>query len=73
MFTSREEKPVETSERIKRRNGIDENIIKERRLGKRNHEQDCLKPLIDKKVTITLSYFCRILSMKYMQPCLYTF
>ena len=61
MFTSREEKPAETSERIKRKNGIDEDRIKERKLGKRNHEQSCLKLLIDKKVTIRSSSFCLIL------------
>ena len=52
MFTSREKKPSKISERDKIRGGVDEDGIKERRLGKRNHEQSYLKLLIDKEVTI---------------------
>ena len=69
MFTSKEENPSKTSERVKRRDGVDEDRIKERKLGKRNHEKSCLKLLIDKEVTIRSSYFCLI---NYMQACSYT-
>ena len=70
MFTRRKEKPSKTSERVKIRDGVDEDRIKERKLGKKNHEQSCLKLLIDKEVTIRSSYFCLI---NYMQACSYAF
>ena len=37
---SREDKPSKTSEIFERRDGVDENRIKERRLGKRNQSKD---------------------------------
>ena len=40
MVTSREKKSSKTSQRVERRYGVDEDIMREKKLGKRNHGQN---------------------------------